>query len=294
MAIFKGCATALVTPFTKDNEIDFDALKKIIDFQLISGADALVILGTTGEASTLTDDEKQNIAKFTLGEVSGRVPVIAGAGSNNTRRSIEIGKMLESVGVDALLYVTPYYNKTNDEGLFRHYSAIAEAVSLPIILYNVPSRTGISISAAVCARLSKKHQNIVGIKEADTDIRSFTKLKMMCPENFSIYSGNDDLLLPSLACGSSGIISVLSNILPGTVSTMCKSYFAGEVEVTEMLQEKYQHLISLLFCETNPIPIKYALSLIGLCNENARLPLWKMSDKNKNLLKSELKKLNII
>ena len=292
--VFKGVATALITPFTKDYNIDFDALGKLIDFQLTSGTDALVILGTTAEASTLTDEEKQDICHFTLNRVQKKVPVIAGAGSNSTRKSIELGKMLVSSGVDALLYVTPYYNKTNDEGLVRHFGAIAEEVKLPIILYNVPSRTGMNLSPEVCLELDSKYSNIVGIKEAGNDIRSVSKLHTLCGSDFMVYTGNDDLILPALSCGAMGVISVLSNLIPSSVISMCKSFFAGDEEATRVISEKYQNLISLLFCETNPIPIKYALSLIGICEETTRLPLWNMSDTNKEKLKQELLKLHII
>ncbi len=293
-SVFKGVATALVTPFTKDNKVDFDALGNLIDYQLASGTDALVILGTTAEASTLTDDEKHKICQFTIKQVQGKVPVIAGAGTNSTRKSIELGKMLKKSGVDALLYVTPYYNKTNDEGLLRHFGAIAEEVKLPIILYNVPSRTGMNLSPEVCLKLDKNFDNIVGIKEAGNDIRSVSKLHTLCGSDFSVYTGNDDLILPALSCGAMGVISVLSNLIPSSVVSMCKSFFAGDEEATRVIAEKYQNLISLLFCETNPIPIKYALSLIGMCEETTRLPLWNMSDINKEKLKKELIKLHII
>ena len=291
--IFKGCGTALVTPFTKDNRIDFEALARLIDFQLEGGADAIIIFGTTGEASTLTDDEKLETAKFTLERVCGRVPVIAGAGSNNTRRGIELGQMLESMGVDALLHVTPYYNKTNEEGLKRHFRAVAEAVSLPVILYNVPSRTGMNLMPETCGELAKI-SNIVAIKEAGGDVRTVSAIQSCAGEDFTVYSGNDDVILPTLACGGKGVISVLSNLLPGAVSTMCKSFFIGELEVARMLQKKYARLISLLFCETNPIPVKYALHLMGMCEETTRLPLWNMSDANKEKLKAEMEKLHII
>lgn len=293
-SVFKGVATALITPFTKDYKVDFDALGKLIDFQLTSGTDALLILGTTAEASTLTDDEKQEICRFTIKRVNDKVPVIAGAGSNSTRKSVELGKMLQNSGVDALLYVTPYYNKTNDEGLLRHFGAIAEAVTLPVILYNVPSRTGMNLSPEVCSRLDKEYNNIVGIKEAGSDIRSVSKLHSLCGSDFSVYTGNDDLILPALSCGAMGVISVLSNLIPSSVVSMCKSFFAGDEEATRVIAEKYQNLVSLLFCETNPIPVKYALSLIGICEETTRLPLWNMSDINKEKLKKELTKLHII
>lgn len=291
--IFKGCGTALVTPFTKDNRIDFEALERLIDFQLNGGADAIIIFGTTGEASTLTDDEKLETAKFTLERVGGKVPVIAGAGSNNTLRGIELSKMLESAGVDALLHVTPYYNKTNEEGLKRHFRAVAEAVNLPVILYNVPSRTGMNLLPETCGELSKV-PNIVAIKEASGDVRTVSAIQTFAGEDFTVYSGNDDVILPTLACGGKGVISVLSNILPGAVSVMCKSFFAGELEAARSLQKKYSKLISLLFCETNPIPVKYALQLMGMCAETTRLPLWNMSDANKEKLKNEMEKLHII
>lgn len=291
--VFSGCGTALVTPFTKDNKVDYNALGRLIDFQLKSGVDALVIFGTTGEASTLTDEEKLAVLKFTLDKVEGSVPVIAGAGSNNTRRGIEQSKLLESGGADALLHVTPYYNKTNEEGLYRHFCAVAESVSIPVILYNVPSRTGMNLCPSLCGRLSQL-PNIAGIKEASGDVRAVGEIHRYAGETFPVYAGNDDVILPTLAFGGAGVISVLSNILPTVVSCMCRAYSNGEIEITRLLQQKYSRLISLLFCETNPIPVKYALSLMGYCLEDTRLPLWHMSDVNKESLQAELEKLCII
>ncbi|MBQ3053929.1 MAG: 4-hydroxy-tetrahydrodipicolinate synthase [Clostridia bacterium] len=291
--VFKGCGTALVTPFSKDNKIDYNALDKLIDFQLEGNIDALIIFGTTGEASTLTDDEKATMAKFVLKKVNGKIPVIAGAGSNNTFRAIELSKLLESSGVDALLHVTPYYNKTNEEGLIRHFTAVANSTNLPVILYNVPSRTGMNISPCACGELANV-SNICGIKEASGDLRVIGPIHSKAGEDFAVYAGNDDVILPTLACGGVGVISVLSNILPVQVSEICNSFLGGDINKTRTLTSKYARLISLLFCETNPIPIKYALSLTGHCNDYTRLPLWNMSEANKELLKREMEFLEII
>lgn len=291
--VFKGCATALVTPFTDDNEVDFGTLSQLIDYQLAEGADAIVSLGTTGEASTLTDFERKEILKFTLKKVNGKIPVIAGAGSNNTRRAAELGKMMEKSGADALLHVTPYYNKTNSEGLERHFAVQAESVKIPIILYNVPSRTGVTLTPEVCGKLSE-YENIVGIKDAGGDVRKISEYHTLAGKDFSVYSGNDDIILPTLACGGMGVISVLSNIVPGDVSKLCRSFFDGDMVAARSLQEKYSRLVSLLFAEPNPMPVKYALSLMNMGSEKTRLPLWKISDENKKLIKEEMVKLNII
>ena len=291
--VFKGCATALVTPFTDDNEVDFGTLSQLIDYQLAEGADAIVSLGTTGEASTLTDFERKEILKFTLKKVNGKIPVIAGAGSNNTRRAAELGKMMEEGGADALLHVTPYYNKTNSEGLERHFAVQAESVKIPIILYNVPSRTGVTLTPEVCGKLSE-YENIVGIKDAGGDVRKISEYHTLAGKDFSVYSGNDDIILPTLACGGMGVISVLSNIVPGDVSKLCRSFFDGDIFAARSLQEKYSRLVSLLFAEPNPMPVKYALSLMNMGSEKTRLPLWKISDENKKLIKEEMVKLNII
>ncbi len=291
--VFKGCATALVTPFTDDNEVDFGTLSQLIDYQLAEGADAIVSLGTTGEASTLTDFERKEILKFTLKKVNGKIPVIAGAGSNNTRRAAELGKMMEKSGADALLHVTPYYNKTNSEGLERHFAVQAESVKIPIILYNVPSRTGVTLTPEVCGKLSE-YENIVGIKDAGGDVRKISEYHTLAGNDFSVYSGNDDIILPTLACGGVGVISVLSNIVPGDVSKLYRSFFDGNMVAARSLQEKYSRLVSLLFAEPNPMPVKYALSLMNMGSEKTRLPLWKISDENKKLIKEEMVKLNIV
>lgn len=291
--VFDGVATALVTPFTKDKEVDFEALGNLLEFQLSGDVDALVIFGTTGESSTLTDGEKNEILRFVKNFVGKKIPIIAGAGSNNTKRAIELSSVMANAGADALLHVTPYYNKTNSEGLFEHYKAIAENPDLPIILYNVPSRTGMDLTPETCGRLSEI-PGIVGIKEASGDVRRVQQIHSFAGDDFTVYSGNDDVLLPVLACGGKGVISVLSNILPAAVSAMCKSFFDNEIAISRLLSDKFSKLTSLLFCETNPIPVKYALSLMGLCGEHTRLPLFTMSEKNKQPLKEELEKLGII
>ncbi|MDP4118318.1 MAG: 4-hydroxy-tetrahydrodipicolinate synthase [Bacillota bacterium] len=291
--VFEGSGVALITPFTEDNGIDTEAFGRLIDYQLREGSDAIVIFGTTGESSTLTDEEKTELAEFTVKRVGGKVPVIAGAGSNNTRRGVELSCIMESVGVDALLHVTPYYNKTNQEGLIRHFRTVASSVNIPILLYNVPSRTGMTINVETCKSLADV-DNIVGIKEASGDVRTAMRIKSEVGKDFAVYSGNDDVIVPTLAMGGNGVISVLANILPAKVSAMCHSYFKGDVKTSLLFQQKYMPLISLLFCEINPMPIKYALSLMGYCREDTRLPLWHMSDDNKLKLRHEMERLDII
>lgn len=291
--VFKGCSTALVTPFTEDNNIDFNALDALIDYQLGKGVNSIVALGTTAEAATLTDDEKKEILKFTVKNVKGKVPVIAGAGSNNTRRAEELSRLTESCGADALLHVTPYYNKTNSDGLVKHFEAVAKSTRLPIILYNVPSRTGVTLTPEDCGKLSSV-KNIVGIKDAGGDVRKTYEYHRLAGDDFSVYSGNDDIVLPLLACGGAGVISVLSNLVPYEVTDMCRRFFDGDIKGARNIQEKYSVLINLLFSEPSPMPVKYALSLMKICSEKTRLPLWEISEDNKKAIREEMAKLELI
>ena len=291
-SLFIGCGTALVTPFTKEN-IDFDTFKKLIDFQLQQGVDALIVLGTTGESSTMSLEEKKQVAKFVIDNVHKQVPVIVGAGGNNTKSVIEFSKYAENVGADGLLLVTPYYNKTTQNGLIMHYTEIAKNTSLPIILYNVPSRTSLNIEPKTCLELSKI-PNIIAIKEASGNISQIAKISSLCGDNLHIYSGNDDQTLPILSLGGIGVISVLSNIAPKFVHNMVFDYLSGNYTLAKDSQIKAISLIDSLFCETNPIPIKSALSMIGYDSMRVRLPLVPMSIEKQQILEKEMKKFNLI
>lgn len=280
--IFKGCGTALVTPFTDDG-INFEELRKLIEFQILEGADSLIICGTTGESSTMSYEEKKSVIDFSVKIVNKRVPVIAGTGGNNTQSVIEMSKYAEKAGVDALLIVTPYYNKTTPKGLISHYTKIAESVHLPIILYNVPSRTGINIEPETFLELSQI-PNIVAVKEASGNISQVAKIANLCKDNLAIYSGNDDQIVPVLSLGGLGVISVMSNLYPKFVHTMVTDYLSGNWQKACASQLYAIPLINSLFSEVNPIPIKYAMNKIGFNCGIPRLPLIELSEKNKEKL----------
>ncbi|AJH01848.1 4-hydroxy-tetrahydrodipicolinate synthase [Clostridium beijerinckii] len=290
--IFTGAAVAIVTPFTEDG-INFSELKKLIDFNIENGTDAIVIAGTTGESSTMTDEEHREVIRFTVEYVNKRVPVIAGTGSNDTVYAVELSKYAESVGADALLLVTPYYNKTTQTGLIKHYNYIADRVNIPIILYNVPSRTGVNITPETYAELAK-HPRIVATKEASGDLSAIAKIKAICKDELNIYSGNDDQIVPILSLGGKGVISVFSNIMPKESHEICSLYFEGKVEESCNLQTKYLDLINTLFIEVNPIPVKTALGIMGYNVGPLRMPLFPMEGKNLEKLREELAKNNLI
>lgn len=290
--IFTGAAVAIVTPFTEDG-VNFSELKKLIDFNIEKGTDAIVIAGTTGESSTMSDEEHREVIRFTVEHVNKRVPVIAGTGSNDTIYALELSKYAESVGVDALLLVTPYYNKTTQSGLVKHFNYIADRVNIPIILYNVPSRTGVNIAPETYAELCK-HPRIVATKEASGDLSAIAKTKALCKDELNIYSGNDDQIVPILSLGGKGVISVLSNIMPKETHDICSLYFEGKVEESCDLQTKYLDLINSLFIEVNPIPVKTALGLMGYNVGQLRMPLFPMEGKNLEVLSTELKNNNLI
>ena len=289
--LFKGCGTAIATPFTNDG-VNFEEFGKLIEYQISQNVDAIIVCGTTGESATMTDEERKQIIKYTVDKVNKRVPVIAGTGSNNTYHAIELSKYAESVGADGLLVVTPYYNKTTQSGLIEHYKVIAEAVNIPIILYNVPSRTGVNISPETCFELSKV-QNIVAIKEASGNISQVAKIASLCKNELAIYSGNDDQVVPILSLGGLGVISVLSNIEPNYVHTMVNEYLNGNIEKARNLQLKALPLIEALFSEVNPIPIKEALNLKGYNFGIPRLPLIELSSNGKEKLKNEMLKFGL-
>lgn len=290
--IFEGCGTAIATPFTKDG-VNFEEFGKIIEFQIQNNIDAIIVCGTTGESATMSTEEKKETIKYAIEKVAKRTKVVVGTGSNNTKSAIEMSKYAEEVGADGILVVTPYYNKTTQKGLISHYKEIAEAVNLPIIMYNVPSRTGVNILPKTCLELSKI-KNIVAIKEASGDISQVAKIANLCKDDLTIYSGNDDQIIPVLSLGGKGVISVLSNIMPKYTHNMTKKYLEGDVEEAKKMQLEVSDLIEALFTEVNPIPVKYALNLMGYKFGIPRLPLIELTDENKENLKEIMKKHNLI
>ncbi len=290
--VFKGCGTAIITPFTTDG-VNFEEFKKMLEFQIREGTDAIIVCGTTGESSTMTEKEKKETIKFVVDVVNKRIPVIAGTGSNCTKNAIEMSKYAESVGVDALLIVTPYYNKTTQQGLIEHYKTIAHEVKIPIIMYNVPSRTGVNILPKTCFELSKI-ENIVAVKEASGNISQVAEIANLCRENLAIYSGNDDQILPVLSVGGSGVISVLSNIIPKDVHNMVYSFLDGNIKNAIKLQLNTLNLTASLFSEVNPIPIKAACNMLGYDVGIPRLPLIEMSVEAKEKLKQEIKNYGLL
>lgn len=287
MTLFKGSGVALVTPY-KNGQIDFDKLGELIEWHIDNHTDAIIICGTTGEASTMTDEEQKQTIKFTVEKVNKRIPVIAGTGSNNTKHAIELSVYAENVGADGLLIVTPYYNKTTQKGLIEHYLAIANEVNIPIIVYNVPSRTGLNIKPSTLAELAK-HPNIKAVKEASGNISQVAEIARLCPEDFYIYSGNDDMVVPLLSLGGKGVISVVANILPKDTHDMVMYYLNGDINNARKLQLKMKGLIDALFIETNPIPVKTAMNLLGMDVGELRLPLTSMSEDNLQKLIREMK-----
>lgn len=290
--IFTGAAVAIVTPFNEEG-INFEELKKLIDFNIENGTDAIVIAGTTGESATMSDEEHRAAIKFTVEYVNKRIPVIAGTGSNDTLYAVELSKYAEEVGADGLLIVTPYYNKTTQSGLVKHYNYIADRVNLPIILYNVPSRTGVNISPKTCLELSK-HKNIVAVKEASGNLSQIAEIKALCGDELTIYSGNDDQIVPILSLGGKGVISVLSNVAPKEAHDICQLFFDGKAEESAKLQIEYLNLINALFIEVNPIPVKTALGLMGFNVGHLRMPLFPMEECNLEVLKKEMKAKNLL
>lgn len=286
--IFEGTATALVTPFAKD-KVDEDALEKLIEYQLNGGVDALVLLGTTGESATITQSERRQIIELAKSKIAGKIPLIVGAGSNDTRHAIKLCKEAQMLGADGLLIVTPYYNKCTQEGLVMHYSAIANATSLPIILYNVPSRTGVNLLPSTFKQIVDDNKNVVAIKEASSNMSQIMDCIRLASGKALVYSGDDALTVPTMAMGGKGVISVASNLLPKEMTTMTRSALSGDFARASKLQLALLPLINALFCEVNPIPIKQALALKGLCHPDMRLPLNNMSDKNITKLKDILK-----
>lgn len=291
--IFRGAACAIATPMFDDGKINYDELARLIEFQITNKTDAIVICGTTGESSTMTDEEHEECIRFCVEKVNHRVPVIAGAGSNDTAYAVWLSQQAEKVGADALLQVTPYYNKASQSGLVKHFNAIADATSLPVILYSVPSRTGVSIKPATYKELSK-HPNIVAIKEASGDISAIAQTRMLCGDELDIYSGNDDQIVPIMSLGGKGVISVLSNICPKETHDICALYLNGKVKESSDLQIKYVELINAIFSDVNPIPVKQALNYMGFAAGPCRLPLDEMSEGGKKALLEVMKHYSLV
>lgn len=292
MTLFKGSGVALVTPFT-ENGVDFDKLKELVGWHIKNSTDAIIVCGTTGEASTMTEKERKDTIKFVVDLVNKRIPVIAGTGNNNTAASISMSKWAEEIGVDGLLVITPYYNKTSEKGLIAHFKAINDSVNTPIILYNVPGRTNMNITPQTLVKLCDLN-NVVAVKEASGDISQIAKIKALCGDRIDIYSGNDDQIIPILSLGGIGVISVLANVIPKETHDMVMNYLEGKTKEALDLQIKYLNLTNALFIETNPIPVKTALNLMGMEVGPLRLPLCDMADNTKEALVKELKACNLV
>lgn len=294
MAIFKGAGVALITPFNEDETVNYDMLGELIERQIAGKTDAIIVCGTTGEPATMTEDEKLAVIKYAVEKTAGRIPVIAGTGGNATSVVIDFSKKAEALGVDGLLVVTPFYNKATQNGLYAHYKEVAKAVSLPIIMYNVPSRTGCNIAPETAVCLARDCENIVGIKEASGNISQVAKLAKQAGGILDIYSGNDDQVIPILSLGGIGVISVLSNVAPKAAHDMVMEYLEGDRKKAAALQLDYLDLINALFCEVNPIPVKGAMNLMGYNVGKLRLPLTEIEDAHRELVKKCLKEAGLI
>ena len=294
MSLFKGAGVALITPFNKDKSVNYDELGRIIDRQIEGKTDALIVCGTTGEPATMTEEEKLSVIEFAVKRTAGRIPVIAGTGANSTAAVIDFSKKVQKLGVDGFLIVTPFYNKATQGGLYEHYKTIAQSVELPIIIYNVPSRTGCNIQPQTAVKLAHDCKNIVGIKEASGNISQVAKLASLAEGTLDIYSGNDDQIIPILSLGGVGVISVLSNVVPQETHDMVTEYLNGNHRKALDIQLKYLDLINLLFCEVNPIPVKAAMNYMGFNVGGLRLPLTEIERQKGEKLKQELIKMSII
>lgn len=294
MAIFKGAAVAIVTPMNQDGSVNYEEFRKLIEFQIENGTDAIVVCGTTGEASTLSHEEHLDVIKYCAEVVNKRIPVIAGTGSNSTETAIYLSTEAEKYGIDGLLLVTPYYNKATQNGLYAHFKTIAESVNLPIILYNVPGRTGCNLLPDTIVRLCKDVKNIVGVKEASGNISQIGTLAAKANGCVDIYSGNDDQIVPIMALGGLGVISVLSNVAPRQTHDICAKFFEGDVKESCRLQLQAMDLIASLFCEVNPIPVKKAVSLIGFEAGPLRMPLSEIEPKNEERLRESMKNYGLL
>lgn len=294
MAIFKGAGVAIVTPFHEDGSIHYEKFAQLVEYQIAGGTDAIIVCGTTGESSTLTHEEHLDLIRFCVETVKGRIPVVAGTGSNCTETAVYLSQEAEKYGADALLLVTPYYNKATQNGLFAHYKKVADSVKLPIILYNVPSRTGCNIMPQTAVRLCTEVENIVGVKEASGNISQVAKLLSLADGKVDVYSGNDDQIVPILSLGGKGVISVLSNVAPGQTHDICQKFFDGDVEGSMKEQLRAIDLCDALFCEVNPIPVRAALNLMGKEVGPARMPLSEMEPQNVERLKKAMQEYGIL
>ena len=291
--IFTGAGVAIVTPMNEDGSVNFDAYADLIDFQIENKTDAIITCGTTGESSTLSDEEHREVIRFAIEQTAGRVPVIAGTGSNDTKYAIELSQAAGEMGADGLLLVTPYYNKTSQRGLVAHFGMIAESVKTPMILYSVQSRTGVNIAPETALELSK-YDNIVAIKEASGNISQVAKIRALCGDNLDVYSGNDDQIVPLLSLGGKGVISVLSNVAPEVTHNICQLYFDGKVAESAALQLEYLDLCNDLFIDVNPIPVKEALNMMGMKAGPCRMPLFEMTEAAKDKLAATMAKHGLI
>lgn len=294
MSIFRGSGVAIVTPMHEDGAVDYEQFAELIEFQAANGTDAIIVCGTTGEASTLTHEEHLDVIKYCVETVAGRIPVVAGTGSNCTETAVYLSKEAQSAGADGLLLVSPYYNKATQKGLYAHFRAVAEAVDLPILLYNVPSRTGCNILPETVVKLCQDMENIVGVKEASGNITQIASLAALADGKVDIYSGNDDQIVPIMALGGLGVISVLANVAPAQTHEICQKFFDGDVEGSRRMQLEAIELYQALFCEVNPIPVKAALNLMGKCSGALRMPLTPMEPSNMQRLENAMKAYGIL
>ncbi|MBQ1514626.1 MAG: 4-hydroxy-tetrahydrodipicolinate synthase [Lachnospiraceae bacterium] len=294
MAIFKGAGVAIVTPFHEDGSVNYEKLKELIDWQIANGTDAIIICGTTGESATLSEAEHEDVVRFAIRAVDHRVPIIAGTGSNATDTAIMLSKAAEADGADALLLVTPYYNKATQNGLFAHYKAISDAVNIPMIVYNVPSRTGVNILPATMARMAREIEHVAAIKEASGNISQIAQLAALVGDTCDIYSGNDDQIIPIMSLGGIGVISVLSNIAPQQTHDICQAYFDGDTAKAAKLQLEAMDLVGSLFCEVNPIPVKTAMNMMGMEVGPLRMPLTPMEPQNADRLRASMEKYGLL
>ena len=291
-SIYEGSAAAAAMPMDTDGHLDYEGLGRLLEWIIEGGTDAVVVNGTTGESATLSDREKLDVIRYAVRKVDGRIPVIAGTGSNCTEHAVMLSREAQKLGADALLQVTPYYNKASQEGLVRHFTQVADHVEIPILLYNVPSRTGVSIQPETY-RILSEHPNIRGTKEAGGNLSLIARTAALCGEDFHIYSGNDDQTVPIMALGGKGVVSVLANVMPGEIHEMCRLFLEGDIEGSRKLQLKLLELMDALFWEVNPIPVKAALSVMGICGEDLRLPLTPMKEQQKEKLASVMRRMGV-
>ncbi|MBP5773193.1 MAG: 4-hydroxy-tetrahydrodipicolinate synthase [Eubacterium sp.] len=294
MSIFKGAGVAIITPFKENGDVNFEEFGKLIEMQIEGGTDAIIVCGTTGEASTMNDDEHLATIKYCIDKVAGRIPVVAGTGSNSTKEAVNLSKQAADLGADGLLCVTPYYNKATQDGLYQYYKAISDAVDIPIIMYNVPGRTSTNIQPETAVRIAKEVENVVAIKEASGNIAQVAKLAALADGCLDIYSGNDDQVLPLMSLGGIGVISVWSNVAPKQVHDMATAYLNGDVETARKLQLEAIDLIGALFCEVNPIPVKAGVNMLGYNAGSLRPPLTEMTDAGKERLRKAMEDYGIL